>query len=670
MTTSHPALFEPIRIGPVTAKNRFYAVPHATGHGHLQLQAAHAVREMKARGGWGVVASQIAEIDPTTDAASHPMDRIWAGDVVKHAAQVASIKQHGALAAIELGHMGMRARNFTTGEPVWGPSALPILRPEIPLQAKAMDGDDIRAFRQSHRAAVARAIEADYDIVYVYAAHDLSLLSHFLSRRTNQRTDEYGGSLANRARLLREVLEDAQAEAAGRVAIALRFSIEEFGVDQPLQHDGEGRDVVQMLAELPDLWDVNLSGWSADSASSRFAGEGFQEPFTAFVKKITSRPVVGVGRYTSPDRMVAMIKSGQLDLIGAARPSIADPYLPNKVAADRVEDIRECIGCNVCVSMDSYGVPIRCTQNPTISEEVRWHPEVVPVIGRARHVLIVGGGPAGLECALTLARSGAEVTVADGRPKLGGRAVLESGLAGLAAWRRVADYRLGQLRGLGNVTLHTHSSMTAATVAEFDADRIVLATGSHWRADGVGRSRFTAIPGMDAAKALTPDDIMAGETPDGRVLIYDDEHNYMGGVIAEHLARRGAQVTLATPLDTISAWTVHTLEQRAIVARLHGLGVRLLTASRIVNADSGGVRIISALTGGAAGGVAFDRIVMVGARLPDATLFDALQARPHEGASVSIAGDCVAPGILQAAVYSGHRVARKLLSNIDIRGFV
>ena len=132
---------------------------------------------------------------------------------------------------------------------------------------------------------------------------------------------------------------------------AIRFAVHEPESRKALTFDGEGRDVVAMLSELPDLWDVNLSQWPSDSASSRFSEEGYQLEFTSFVKSVTSKPVVGVGRFTSPDTMVSVVKSGKLDLIGAARPSISDPFLPNKIREGRADEIRECVGCNVCVSM-------------------------------------------------------------------------------------------------------------------------------------------------------------------------------------------------------------------------------------------------------------------------------------------------------------------------------
>ena len=654
-------LFEPVRIGPVTAPNRFYAVPHATGHGWTQPRGAIALRAMKAEGGWGTVAVQISEIGPDSDMANHPMERIWDdGDVPRHEAQVEAIKEHGSLAAIELGHGGMRARNITTGLPPIGPSALPVLRPEVPSQAAAMDLADIRRFRSAHKAAAARAMKAGYDILYVYAAHDLSILSHFFARRTNRRTDQYGGSFENRIRLLREVLEDTLEAAEGTAAVALRFSVAEPGKRDGIAHDSEGRDAVEALAELPDLWDVNLAGWSHDSATARFADEGFQLEYTDFVKSLTSKPVVGVGRFTSPDRMVSLVKSGRLDLIGAARPSIADPFLPRKIKEGRADEIRECIGCNICVSMDSYGLPLRCTQNPTISEEWRrgWHPEAPPTSKGRRSHLIIGAGPAGLECALVLMRAGHAVTIAEAAAEAGGRVTRESKLPGLGTWARVRDYRTYQLSQRADADLYLSSRMSAGDIAGFGADTIVLATGAEWRRDGVGSTNFDPVA-WGRINVLTPDDVLDGKAsgmPRTGFVVYDDDHFYMASVIAEELARLGHGVTYATPLPQIATWTDHTLEQERIIDRLASLRVEM--RPNLALTEDAAFR--DELTGKPVA-IEFEAITFVGARSPVDGLRSELAAMEGLG-DIHAAGDCLVPGTIQAAVLSGHTVARRILS--------
>ena len=174
------------------------------------------------------------------------------------------------------------------------------------------------------------ARKAGFDIVNIYAAHDLALPFHFISRRHNQRSDEYGGSLENRTRLLRELIEICKDAIGHEIAVGVRLSVDELVGPSGICADGEGKEVVEMLAEVPDIWDVNVGKWAQDSISSRFGPEGSQEAYVNFVKQVTTKPVVGVGRFTSPETMLGQIKRGVLDLIGAARPSIADPFLPEK----------------------------------------------------------------------------------------------------------------------------------------------------------------------------------------------------------------------------------------------------------------------------------------------------------------------------------------------------
>ena len=173
--------------------------------------------------------------------------------------------------------------------------------------------------------------------------------------------------------------------------------------------------MLELMADLPDLWDITVHDYSYEMGTSRFTPEAALEATTSWVKSVTNKPVVSVGRFTSPDTMLRLVRDGVIDLVGAARPSIADPFLPQKIAEGRDDEIRECIGCNICYAGDQTGTPIRCTQNPTMGEEWRkgWHPERIPVRGSDASILIVGGGPAGLEAAVSLGKRGYSVALAE-----------------------------------------------------------------------------------------------------------------------------------------------------------------------------------------------------------------------------------------------------------------
>ena len=563
-------LFEPVKIGPVTAKNRFYQVPHCNGMGYVRPNTLAGMRGMKAEGGWAVVATEEVDIHHSSEVSPFAEGRLWdEGDLPYHAKVVEAIHAHGALAAIEPVHQGHHIANRMSRTYPMAAHSIPVAGYD-PLQTRAMDKEDFRALRRWHRRAVTLAMQAGYDIVYVYAGHDLCLTQHLLSRRYNQRTDEYGGSLENRARLFRELIEETKEAVGHRCGVAVRFAVDELMGPKGLTSAVEGREVIEMLAEMPDLWDVNVSDWPNDSITARFGDEGHQEPYVAFVKQVTTKPVVGVGRFTSPDAMVSQIRRGILDMIGAARPSIADPFLPKKIEEGRPEDIRECIGCNVCVSGDYTQTPIRCTQNPTMGEEWRkgWHPEKVPAKASAASVLVVGAGPAGLEAARALGQRGYEVTLAEASDELGGRVTRESRLPGLATWARVRDWRLGQLQKLANVEIYRGGAMTAADVLAFGATHVALATGATWRRDGVGRALLLPVPVEGELPLLTPDDVMAGaELPDP-LLIYDDDHYYMANVRAEVALAKGRKVIFVTPAPEVAPWTLYTMEQHRIQARL------------------------------------------------------------------------------------------------------
>ena len=664
-------LFQPIQIGPVTAPNRFYQVPHCNGFGWRMPRGHAAMRGVKAEGGWGVVCTEEVEIHHSTDLTPYIEGRLWDdADIPALALLADAVHAHGSLAGIELTYNGHDASNLYSRTAPFGPRSMGIIGGSgyEPGQSRAATKDDLRQVRLWHRNAAIRAKRAGFDIVYCYAGHGLSMAMHLLARG-NDRADEYGGPLVNRVRFLRELIEDTKEAVGDQCAVAVRLAVDELNGDAGLRSDGEAQEIVGLLAELPDLWDVNVSNWSNDSATSRFEKQGYQEKYTAFVKKLTTKPVVGVGRYTSPDAMLSAIQRGVLDLIGAARPSIADPFLPSKVREGRFEDIRECIGCNICVSADMRMTPIRCTQNPSMGEEWRrgWHPERIAPKKEDKEILVVGGGPAGLEAARALGQRGYRVILTEARREFGGRIPLESALPGLREWRRVLDWRMTQIDKLDkHVFPYLGSPMTAADVLEAGPTDVIIATGSTYRRDGLGRALHQPIPGSDLPNVFTPDDLMSGKLPTGRVLIYDDDHYYMGGVLAELLAQNGCEVTIATPAPSVSYWTQFTLEMDKIHARLRRLGVTLLPQHLLTCIAPAAATVKQVITS-AETTLPADAVLLVTDRIPNDGLYRELQPALASGRlkSLRVIGDAEAPNIIAQAVFSGHRAAQEFDEAVD-----
>ncbi|HEX2587202.1 MAG TPA: FAD-binding protein, partial [Gaiellales bacterium] len=476
----HEILFEPVRIGPKTLRNRFYQVPHCTGFGVQKPWSQARHRAVKAQGGWAAICTEYCTISPDSDETPYVSARMWdEHDVRMLAITAEQAHSLGALAGIELSHTGVHGENSESRLPASAPSqiASDFAVGVVPMM---LTKRDIRRVQDDWAAAARRSRQAGFDIVYVYGAHTY-LPGQFLSPHYNRRTDEYGGSLRNRARFWMETLERVKEAVGDDCAIACRIAVDRLGA---LGNDlDEGLEFVSLADDLVDLWDVNVGSiaeWSLDSGPSRFFSEGWQLQSTGRVREATRKPIVGVGRLTNPDLMAEIVRSGAWDLIGAARPSIADPFLPEKIRQGRVDEIRECIGCNVCISKADSRAHLGCTTNPTAGEEHRrgWHPEHVPQLEQPMHALVVGAGPAGMECAITLARRGARVDLVERAPAAGGSLAWITRLPGFGEWGRVGAYRAVQIARLPNLELTLGRELDAAAVRDWGADVVVLATGS------------------------------------------------------------------------------------------------------------------------------------------------------------------------------------------------
>ena len=657
-------LFEPLRIGPKTLKNRFYQVPHCNGAGSERPGMQAALREVKAEGGWAAVCTEECSVHPECDSTLLVSARLWDdGDVRNLARTCEAAHRHGALVGVELGYMGAHATGFETRAVPRAPSQIAGAGSfgTTPLE---MSQEEIAELQEFFVAAAHRARDAGFDIVYVYGGSD-EAPAQFLLPRYNRRTDEYGGAFENRARFWVECLQKVRDAVGADCAIATRISVDRgkgyLGLD-------EACAFVEVADPLVDLWDVkmgSLPDWGWDAGPSRFYPENYQADWLREMKRHATKPVVGTGRFTTPDVMVDVIRSGQLDLIGAARPSIADPFLPRKIEEGRADEIRECIGCNVCSARHIVGSQLVCTQNATAGEEYRrgWHPERFERAGNANlDVLVVGAGPAGMECALVLGRRGMRrVHLVDAAAEPGGILRWIPELPGLREWARVVDYRVAQLARLRNVELIPATCLEAGDVADYGADLVVVATGATWATDGLNGHTMRPIPGADAAlpHVLTPDQIMVGGKPVAETaLVYDCDGYFMGVSLAEKLAREGVRVTYVTPHARVAPFMHETGEAPDMLRLLRGLGVALVPSRIVERIEPGRVTSVDSFFGDDPVTHEVGSVVLVTQRVSSDGLFRQLR-QSRVGALYRI-GDCVAPRLLADAIFDGHRLAREI----------
>ena len=666
MNERYKILFESVEIGPKTAKNRFYQVPHAMGSGNDMPNTRAAQRGIKAEGGWGVVNTGYCSIHPSSDDRPLPFARLWSEkDIASHVPMVEAVHEHDALAGIEFFHGGAYAANRHTRMPPISPSGIQQKVGELMdmhlTAPKVMDKKDIKDLIQWHLIATERAIKAGFDIIYCYAGMGF-LPYHFLHPTFNNRSDEYGGSLENRSRLMRELITEMKTVAGDRAAIAVRMSTDELLTFASESSESEAHEFFEINGELPDLWDIKMSSWFKECPSGRFAESGHMEPYNSFVKKLTSKPVVGVGWFTSPDIMAKQINEGILDFVGAARASIADPFLPNKLKEGREDDIRECIGCNICASCYNQGIPVRCTQNPSMGEEWRrgWHPERIKPKSSEDSILVIGGGPAGLEATLSLARRGYSVAIADSKKELGGRINMESKLPGMSSYKRVTDYRLNQINQLDNIEVYLDNTLSSDDVLELGFDHVVTATGSSWQPT-IMDEKSAPVFVTKTDTIFTPEDILNGCDLKSPVIIFDFDYYYMGGLLAEHIRDLGHEVTIITPFEKISPWSFNSNEIIEIQSRLMEKDIRVLTEHRIIDVMDSSLKLINKVNNKES---SIDRgsLVLVGYRAQNDSLYDSLisdeEALKTSGIkSVQNIGDSNAPGAVVHAVFAGHLYA-------------
>lgn len=663
MADAYNRLFEPINLGPVSVPNRVFQPPHGNAYGLNDKQTAF--RAEKAKGGFGLIVQEYSKIHESTDVTPVDTGYLDSDETIEPQREmVETVNAHGAKMFVELWHAGATAPNYGSRQPPLSSSQNPSGNYYTP---KEMEHEDIREIVDAFGAAADRARRAGYDGIELHAAHGY-IISQFLSPFHNNRDDEYGGSLENRMRFFREIIEIVDDNIGDDMALGARYTIDER-VDGGLTKDGEGLEILNQIGDDIDFWDVDIGvKQSIDEmiAPSRRHGKNYQMDYVKKATDAVDVPVGGTGHITDPNDAERLLQEGYVDMVGMARQSISDPHWPRKAKEGKEDRIRECIGCNICVSQSRQGIPLICTQNPTVGREQDWPPEEYEEADDPKGVVVVGAGPAGLEASRVLGERGHLVHLKERERDVGGRVNFEAGLPGLAEWKRVRDWRETELDQLEMVEVHTgpRADMSYDDVRTYGAEIVVIATGAEWSRKGEISGSHQPVDGWDQDHVLTPKEAVESDLSNQRVVVFDEEGYNVSAGVTERLVDDN-DVTLVTPRTSAFQETLHTFERRTIYSTLYNAGVEFVPDHALKSIDEATVRATNVYSGDARE-LAADYVVFTTMRKSNDGLYrrlnddlDELRAET-EIEDVLAVGDCVSPRRIADAVYHGHEIARSI----------
>jgi mycofactocin system FadH/OYE family oxidoreductase 2 len=648
-------LFRPFQLGHLSLPNRIVSTAHAPALSENGMPAARerAYFELKARGGAGLVmiggSTSVHPRSPATEWAmiANRDERI----IPYYQAMADAVHQHGAAIITQLTHLGARATS--DGEDwlaLWAPSQLPEpLHREIP---HAMSHADIREVTAAFAAASERARRGGLDGVEIVvgAGH---LLGSFLTPTANQREDAYGGSLDKRLRFTLEVL-DAIRQAVGRdFVVGVRTTGDEKlkgGLDLDAMREVCVRLATTGLVDYLSIW--GATAVTAETLAEIVPGMAFPHgvhvPLAAAIKRaVGTLPVLYAGRVVDPRHAEQLLAAGEFDLVAMTRALIADPELPIKAREGRLDDIRPCVGANQgCIGRVYQGKAVSCVHNPLISRE-RELAQLRPA-GCTRRVVVLGGGPAGMEAARVARLRGHTVLLFEQEQELGGQVRIAARAPQRGEWGLIATWLEGQCRKLG-VEIRTGVAATADEVRACHPDVVVVATGS--------APYRPPIPGALNGNVVTERDVLLGRAEPGqRVVVIDDVHHQEGLSTAEYLLDQGRAVTIVSRLAQVGV-EIDSTTLPPLYARVFRKGIVMVphTAVTAIEEDALVIENVWSHAPGRLEG--FDTIVLaMGSRSVDALASTLAELVPQ----VVLVGDAVAPRRLPNAMLEATRAAREL----------
>ncbi len=666
--TPYPRLFEPLPVGPVTLRNRVVCGAHFTmftepnpvwGEPGFYGRRYGRYLADRARGGVAAVIAGETAVAPNTAYKMANNANGWDPGCIPHyEALTAQVHEHGALAFLQLTHSGAMMLGNWSKQVAIGPSSVP----DYFESPKPMDRDDLREMVDYHVRCARHAVAGGFDGLEIQSAHGY-LLHQFLSPKFNERTDEYGGSLENRMRFGVEVLTAVRDAVGDEVAVGVRLA----GDDEQSHGPGLSADDAAAVAAryealgLVDFLNVSVGAGGVGMVRTNYAPHGFGVYAAQTVKAaVGDTPVFAVHRILLPDEAEGILERGAADGITLVRALIADPEWVAKAREGRASEIRRCTGINQsCYGNLLQSMPISCVQNPAVGREDELGLGTLTPAASPRRVVVVGGGPAGLEAAWVAAARGHEVTLLERAATLGGAIRLAQRLPGRAEIADLADWRIGACERHG-VTLRTGVDATPDTVRALAPDAVVIATGG--RATKTGRSAYhpMPVPGseqdwvldhLEALRALTDDPARLG----ARVVLLDAVGHVQGIGLGELLAAHGHDVTVVCPLPVLLACDGET--QAAILPRAVQAGVAWRPSTAVAAVDDHTVTLVDVLARRLEPLPDVDTFVVCTNGVPNTELYDALRDRGPELVRV---GDAVTVRPVDRAVYDGHRAGRAL----------
>ena len=624
------------------------------GENHLPSERHLAYHRERARGGVGAVIFESIRVHANSLGRPQAVCGFDPACIEPFRRITDAVKAEGARILGQIIHLGRQVEGDFERTVSWGPS--PIAWATSALPPRPMDRADMDAVIDGHVLTARHLVAAGFDGIELQMAHG-HLLQQFLSPLSNKRDDEFGGSAENRTRFPLEVLQAVRAEVGREFCLGIRLSGDEY-VEGGITIDQAERTAVSLAAaEKIDFFNVSHSAYHASySLASQMADMAIDpEPFRSLPARIRVAlrsegydiPVFAVCRFNTLAEADAIIAAGGADAVGMARAHLAEPAIVNKTVEGRMNEIRTCIACNQgCAGMLEKNLPIRCLVNPRAGLEGEWAELAKTGTQQPKRLLVIGGGPAGLEAARTAAERGHIVTLWEKQDDLGGQFRDAVKMPKRAEFRTLMEEQIGDLGRFG-VSVVTGKHADAASIAGFAADAVFLATGSvPVRAEFAGGGKaFTIVEALDDPASLGTD-----------VALFDRTGEWAALTLAEHLADLGKKVTFFSPAGGI-AWRTTIYSTLANLKRLREKKVRIATLRNVTAFDGKTLTVEDLSTGESELHMGFTGLVAAEHNFADQSLFQQLR---HLAVPVRQIGDNLAPRTALEAVYHGHLSARHL----------